>query len=378
MWIHAGHPIRKSINLRDLRFEMYKNREKGIELFIHSISGAGAHSIEVGARTIRRTMIRKKVPSIGEISTSDPSTTLVMRKDGKQQNWVVETWKDKTRKAREREKHRVRSNKRWLEPKWLRTFFLAMKNDQSQIPKCESPSTPCTRENLKEQEAWRDSVTTRKLGSNGCQKMNMETQTRHHCDQVARGWKSIEILSKLTDGQNNIADTWTASRRSDTSYTAPWQQKAAVREHHHVGVQRWGSSSWKMRARRKFSTPPTQIIASLRQEQRRQNSFIPKNERMRRRPFVEALRAESEWMRQNWRTYFSQSSSSSPSSQNWWQHEHQEPQWQEHQDIQWRDHYWQDHQGEITSGEKRKLQNLLQNRCGSRFSRFLRNHWFFN
>ena len=35
--------------------------------------------------------------------------------------------------------------------------------------------------------------------------------------------KSIEILSKPTDGQYNIADTWTASRRS-TSYKAPWQQ----------------------------------------------------------------------------------------------------------------------------------------------------------
>ena len=41
--------------------------------------------------------------------------------------------------------------------------------------------------------------------------------------------KSIEILSKPTDGQYNIADTWTASRRS-TSYKAPWQQARVVRE----------------------------------------------------------------------------------------------------------------------------------------------------
>ena len=43
---------------------------------------------------------------------------------------------------------------------------------------------------------------------------------------------SIEILSKPTDGQKNIADTWTTSRRLISSAEAP------VREHHLVGVQR--------------------------------------------------------------------------------------------------------------------------------------------
>ena len=43
-----------------------------------------------------------------------------------------------------------------------------------------------------------------------------------------------------------------------------------------------------------------------------------KNERSRQRPFDEELQARSEWMSQNWRTYFAQPSSSSSSSQ----HEH--------------------------------------------------------
>ena len=50
---------------------------------------------------------------------------------------------------------------------------------------------------------------------------------------------------------------------------------------------------------------------------------------------------------ENWRTYFSQLSSSSSSSQNWWQHEHQDSQWREHQDT-----LGKLTNGEITSGEK--------------------------
>ena len=40
-----------------------------------------------------------------------------------------------------------------------------------------------------------------------------------------------------------------------------------------------------------------------------QNSCIPKNERVRQRPFDEALRADLEWERQNWKTFWSQTSS---------------------------------------------------------------------
>ena len=98
-----------------------------------------------------------------------------------------------------------------------------------------------------------------------------------------------------------------------------------------------------MKARKDFR-PTTKIVASLRQEQGRQNSFVPKNERTRQRPFDEVLQAKSELLNQNWRIYFSQSSSSSSSPQNWWQHEHQDSQWREHQDTQWRDPQWQDHQ----------------------------------
>ena len=55
-----------------------------------------------------------------------------------------------------------------------------------------------------------------------------------------------------------------------------------------------------MRARKDFKTT-TKILTSLRQEQGRQNSFIPKNERVRQRNFSEALRTELEWQSPNWK-----------------------------------------------------------------------------
>ena len=121
-----------------------------------------------------------------------------------------------------------------------------------------------------------------------------------------------------------------------------------------------------MKAQRDFK-PTTKILASLRQEHGRRNSSIPKNESMRQGPFDEALRAESEWMSQNWRTYFSQPSSSSLPSQNWWQHEHQDSQWRERQDHQWQDHKWR---------KEWRLQTLCKT-CGTHFARFLRIRRFF-
>ena len=58
-----------------------------------------------------------------------------------------------------------------------------------------------------------------------------------------------------------------------------------------------------MKAREDFR-PTTQILASLRQEQGRQNSFFPKNERTRQRLLDEELQAKLEWMSQDWRTFF--------------------------------------------------------------------------
>ena len=54
-----------------------------------------------------------------------------------------------------------------------------------------------------------------------------------------------------------------------------------------------GRQAGPMRAREDFE-PTAKIITSLRQEQGRQNSYIPKNERARQRPFDEAWRSELE------------------------------------------------------------------------------------
>ena len=137
--------------------------------------------------------------------------------------------------------------------------------------------------------------------------------------------KSTEILSNPKDGQKNIADTWTTSRRSISSAPRPGSRGTGTR-----APSRWCAMMDRQAGpikARTYLKPTTKIPTCLRQEQGQQNSFIPKNARVRQRPFDEALRAELEWVSQHWRTYFAQSSSSS-SSQNWWQHEH------EHQDSQ--------------------------------------------
>ena len=57
--IHPGHPIRNRRNLRDLRFKVYKLWEKSIELSIRCAPRAGAHTVEVGTRAMRRSKIRR-------------------------------------------------------------------------------------------------------------------------------------------------------------------------------------------------------------------------------------------------------------------------------------------------------------------------------
>ena len=155
--------------------------------------------------------------------------------------------------------------------------------------------------------------------------------SRLHCDQVTRGRKVLKS-SKSSKMDKNFADTRTTLRRS----TSP------TPHHGTRGTRTRAPSRWYAmmmiakldRCEHEKTKSTTQTLRSLRQEQGRQNSFIPKNERVRQRPLDEALRADLEWQSLNWKT------SSSSSSRNWWQHEHQYFQWREHQDTQWRDHNW--------------------------------------
>ena len=117
----------------------------------------------------------------------------------------------------------------------------------------------------------------------------------------------------------------------------------SVREHHHTVLQRYKSASWTDESKKRFRNSYEGYRKSSKRT-RTPNSFIPKNETTRQRPFDEELQAKLEWLNQNLRPYFSQTSSSSSSSQNWWQHEHhQDSQWREYQDTRWQGHQWQDH-----------------------------------
>ena len=119
------------------------------------------------------------------------------------------------------------------------------------------------------------------LESNGCPKR----RKNNHKSIVLR-WQNDEKVSKFsekpTDGQNNFADTWTTSRRS-TSPTAPWHQR-----------HRYENTIILV------SNDREKILSSLLKlsEQGRKNTCIPKNERVRQRPFDEALRADLGWQSQ--------------------------------------------------------------------------------
>ena len=109
---------------------------------------------------------------------------------------------------------------------------------------------------------------------------------------------------------------------TDTSNTAPWHQRHRYKNTIMLVCNDDIRQAGPMRAR-KDSKPTTKFLTRPRQELGRLNSYIPKNERVRQRPFDEALRADLEWQSQNWNTHWLQTSSSS-SSQQRWQHKHQD------------------------------------------------------
>ena len=67
--------------------------------------------------------------------------------------------------------------------------------------------------------------------------------------------------------------------------------------------------------REKISSPPRKLSQVFDKNKDDRIRNIPKNERVRQRPFDEALRADLDWQSQHWKTYWSQTSSSSSSQQ---------------------------------------------------------------
>ena len=149
------------------------------------------------------------------------------------------------------------------------------KKDQSEIPSFDSTLLCCSNKSIKGQEAWRNSVATRLLESNGCQKRSKETWLGYYHNLVATAWEVQKFsASPWMDGR--ILPILALPHDDRHLLHRTLASEAPVRERHHVGMQRWGSSSWTMKARRELR-PTTKILASLRQELGRQNSFIPKN-----------------------------------------------------------------------------------------------------
>ena len=163
------------------------------------------------------------------------------------------------------------------------------------FPSFDSSLLLCTSESLTRQETRRSSV------------------AKDH-------WKAMNAQRGAWKHNEDCDQAWTTSRRSTSPTAHPWPQRHRYDSTITLVCNDDDRQAGPMRARKDFK-PSTKILTSLRQAQGRQkNSFIPKNERMRQRPFDEALRAELEWMNQHWKTllvatFFRFASS----SQQWWQ-----------------------------------------------------------
>ena len=121
---------------------------------------------------------------------------------------------------------------------------------------------------------------------------------------------------------------WTEFRRHldhltmiDISDTAPWHQRHRYESTITLVCNDVDRQAGPMRARKDFKSTP-RTLTSLRQEQGRQNFLCPRTREYGKDHSIEALRADLKWRSHNWKTYWSQPSSSL-SSQQWWQHGHQ-------------------------------------------------------
>ena len=116
----------------------------------------------------------------------------------------------------------------------LRPDEATIKKDQSKIPSFDSTLLSCWNKSTKGQEAWRNSMATRPLESNGCQKRSMGKGTPLRSD--GKRTNNIEILSKPIDRQKILPvpglphDDRHLLHRTLAS-------EAPVREHHHAGMQ---------------------------------------------------------------------------------------------------------------------------------------------
>ena len=83
--------------------------------FLHGTS-AKSFLVKVKKKTVRRTQIRRKTRA-GFMGTIVPSLAGAMKNDENDKPGLQTLGQDKTRNAREREKHRARLNRKWNEPK---------------------------------------------------------------------------------------------------------------------------------------------------------------------------------------------------------------------------------------------------------------------
>ena len=217
------------------------------------------------------------------------------------------------------------------------TWWSNNKKDQSKIPSFDCTLLSCSNKSIRGKKHGE----TQWQQDHGKVTNAKRRAKRHGKDTITIWWqqeRSTEILSEPMDGRKNIADTWTTSRRSTSLTPHPGIRSTGTR-----APTRWQATmrivkldQWKQEE----ISDPLRKFSQISDKNKDDRIPLFRRTRARQRLLDEELRAELERICQNWRTYFSQPSSSSWSSQNWWQHEHQDSQWREHQDTQWQDHQY--------------------------------------
>ena len=167
-------------------------------------------------------------------------------------------------------------------------------------------------------------------------------------ESILQRWQEDEVYR-----ESLAKHMWTESYRRylddiskiDISYTATYQQRlryentiALISNDHYQAGPLKNRTDYKC---------TTRALTSLQIQEGRQNTFIPKHERSRRRPIHEQLSADLEWRSQNWWTAWStwqQLSSSSSTTPTWsWQEQDQtgeHTEWRNYERSDWQAQPW--------------------------------------
>ena len=150
-------------------------------------------------------------------------------------------------------------------------------------PRINRPRDKKCGESQRQQDHWKavDAIRGTTKRGHDTTTIRWRKNEKYRNSQLAHGW--TEEYCRYLDYLTTI----------DISHVATWEQRHRYESTITVARTTQDRQDGPMNTRKDFK-PTTQVLASLRQEQGRQNSPTPKNARTRQRPFDEELQAKLE------------------------------------------------------------------------------------